>query len=43
MTRWGALMAFMIIKENKEAFQKLSKALGEGKSVAECAAIIESS
>jgi len=43
ITRWGALMAWIIIKENKEAFEKLTEAVGEGKSVEECAAIIECS
>ena len=43
ITRWAALMAYFIIKENEEAFEKLIGALGEGKSVEECCAIIESS
>ena len=34
-------MAYRIIKENEGCLEKLKGAMGEGKSVAECAAIIE--
>merc|ERR1719506_1415442 len=41
MTRWGALIAYQIINEDRGRFESLAEALGEGKSVAECAALIE--
>lgn len=42
LTRWGALQAFLMLKENQGKLDDIVEAFKEQKSVAECVAILES-
>lgn len=42
LTRWGALQAFLILKENQGKLDQVVQAFKEQKDVAECIAILES-
>jgi hypothetical protein len=42
LTRWGALQAFLLLKENQGKLDQVVDAFKKQKSVAECVAIVES-
>lgn len=41
MTRWGALVAYQLIRANNDRYERLVTAFKEQKSVAECIAVLE--
>ena len=43
MTRWGALAAYQMLNDNREAYEALVDAFKSKKSVSECVAILEGS
>lgn len=42
LTRWGALQAYLLLKENHEKLDQLVEAFKDQKNVAQCVAILES-